>query len=218
MGKEPTFKMRFVGFKEDGSGELKPTSPGGFKHHEIRELPFEYSLSMWWEIVDGIPDLVVPEPRYEDSVFIEEVFVPSDDEVPMSQLEDKSLIAGVYDKMKLRPEYDALSLKDEEPSETQGILEEGFVPVDAVDIAPPHDDEDTSLFVEDEASKVFIGHSGDLGPMMTVKIYPEIPIDEMTVKDLKALIKQQGGEVDSKWRKAALIREAQKLEESSSPT
>ncbi len=64
--------MRFVGFKEDGSGELKRASPGGFKQHELRELPFDYSLEPYWEIVDNIPDLVVPEEDPEDSVYEED--------------------------------------------------------------------------------------------------------------------------------------------------
>jgi len=72
MTEEPKYLMRFVGFKEDGSGELKPTSPGGIKQHELRMLPYDYSLSMWWEIVDDIPDLEVPEVEPEDSVYEEE--------------------------------------------------------------------------------------------------------------------------------------------------
>lgn len=166
MTEQMKFKMRFVGFKEDGSGELKPTSPGGFKRHEIRELPFECSLSIWWEIVDAIPDLVVPEPRYEDSVFIEEVFVP----------------------------------------------------VDAVDIAPPLGDEDETPFIELKASEVTMSHSAEPVQSLTVKVDPEPAVDEilykqMTVKELKTLLEKRGVKVDSQWRKADLIREARKLEE-----
>jgi len=157
MDERPKYKMRFT-----------PThnSPA-YKNGEIRMLPLEYSLDSWWELVDAIPDLVIPDLRYEDSVFIEEVFVP----------------------------------------------------VDAVDTDPPPDGEDLSLYVEGEAGEVFTSHSGEPGEMLTVKVYPETPIDEvlydeMTVKSLRLFIEQRGGEVDSQWRKADLVREARKLEES----
>jgi len=137
-----------------------------YKKGEIRRLPLEYSQDAWWELLDEIPDLVIPKESLMDSVFIEGMFVP----------------------------------------------------VDAVDIAPPPD-EDKSLYVESEASEVFTSHSGELGDVLTVKVYPETPIDEilydeMTVKSLRLFIEQRGGEVDSQWRKADLVREARKLEES----
>ncbi len=69
MGEHPKYLMRFVGFKTDGSGELKPTSPAGYARDQLLELPFDYSLEPWWEIVDDIPDLVLPEEDSEDSVF-----------------------------------------------------------------------------------------------------------------------------------------------------
>jgi len=72
MTEEPKYLMRFVGFKEDGSGELKRTAPSGFKRDELKMLPFDYSRSMWWEIVDDVPDLEVPEVEAEDSVYVEE--------------------------------------------------------------------------------------------------------------------------------------------------
>ena len=72
------YKMKFVGFKEDGSGELKRSSPGGIKRHEIRELPLGYAQSMWWELVDALPSFVLPDQVFEDSVFIEDVFVPKE--------------------------------------------------------------------------------------------------------------------------------------------
>ncbi|KKK79664.1 hypothetical protein LCGC14_2831230 [marine sediment metagenome] len=69
MGEPPKYLMRFVGFKEDGSGELKPTSPAGYARDQLLELPFDYSLEPWWEIVDDIPDLVLPDEDSEASVF-----------------------------------------------------------------------------------------------------------------------------------------------------
>ncbi len=69
MGEHPKYLMRFVGFKTDGSGELKPTSPAGYERDQLLELPFDYSLEPWWEIVDDIPDLVLPEEDSEDNVF-----------------------------------------------------------------------------------------------------------------------------------------------------
>lgn len=172
MDEQPKYLMRFIGFKENGSGELKPTSPGGFKQHELRELAFDYSLSPWWELVDDVPDLVVPEEDPEDSVYIEKTLVP----------------------------------------------------VDAVDTAPPSEDEDKSLYVDGKT---------DLPPYVEEKTEETSPIklvlpiegdpeevdvihyDGMTVKSLKLFIEQRGGEVDSDWLKADLIREARILEEAS---
>lgn len=79
------YKMKFVGFKEDGSGELKRSSPGGIKHHEVRELPLSYARDMWWELVDALPEFVLPDKIHEDSVFIEGVFVPKEtfDDIPV---------------------------------------------------------------------------------------------------------------------------------------
>lgn len=84
MDERPKYKMRFVGFKEDGSGELKPTSPGGIKRHEIQMLPIEYAKDIWWELVDTVPEFVLPEPKFEESVFIDQVFVPTDE--PLSDI------------------------------------------------------------------------------------------------------------------------------------
>ncbi len=69
MDEAPKYLMRFVGFKEDGSGELKPSSPAGYARDQLLELPFDYSLEPYWEIVDDIPDLVLPEEDSKDSVF-----------------------------------------------------------------------------------------------------------------------------------------------------
>lgn len=170
MDMRPKYKMRFVGY--DANGELKPTAPA-YKQHEIRELPLEYAQNFWWELVDAVPDLVIPEPRYEDSVFIEETFVPFSD---ITHDDSDHMVKRFVD-----------SLTEEEP------------PADTADV----------------------------GETLTVKVYPETAVDEplilsdfgasgrlivdLTVKDLKDLIEKHGGEVDSKWRKADLIREAQKL-------
>ncbi len=69
MGEEPKYLMRFVGFKEDGSGNLKRAAPSGYSMHQLLELPFSYSLEPFWEMVDNIPDLILPDVTSEDSVF-----------------------------------------------------------------------------------------------------------------------------------------------------
>ena len=138
VDERPKYKMRFVGFNEHG--ELKPTAPGTFKKNEIRMLPLEYAQNFWWELVDAIPDLVIPETLHEESVFVEDVFVPPEDISP----------------------------------------EEQTAEVDT-----------------------------DEGPLT------EIQYDQMNVASLKLFIKQYGGEVNSKWLKADLIKEARKLRESS---
>ena len=133
MSEEPKHLMRFVGVKEDGSNELKRASPGGFKRNELRELPFAYSLEPYWDLVDDVPDLVLPEEKPEDSVFEEE-------------------------------------------------------------------------------------HQPQLKYVLPVEQAPEevavIHYDTMTVKTLKLFIEQRGGTVDRKWRKADLVEEARKLQES----
>jgi len=60
--------MRFIGIGEDG--KLMPTAPA-FKKGELRELSYEYSLSPWWELIDNIPDLVIPDEKSADSVYEE---------------------------------------------------------------------------------------------------------------------------------------------------
>ncbi len=102
MDERPKYKMRFVGYDKDG--QLKPTAPA-YKKNEVRMLPIEYALDFWWELVDAIPDLVIPEPRYEDSVFVEEVFVPPEDkEKLMMPVEVTPEDAGVihYDGMTVK--------------------------------------------------------------------------------------------------------------------
>ncbi len=85
MGEPPKYLMRFVGFKEDGSGELKPTSPAGYARDQLLELPFDYSLEPWWEIIDDIPDLVLPEEDSEASVFETEPSAPMKYVLPIEQ-------------------------------------------------------------------------------------------------------------------------------------
>lgn len=256
MDMRPKYKMRFVGY--DANGELKPTAPA-YKQHEIRELPLEYAQNFWWELVDAVPDLVIPEPRYEDSVFIEEVFVPPDDEAPAPPLEDE-------DKpLSLKEESDPNLAEDEEWDTSEFITShsdnlgamptsEAVEPGEAFVVAPDAIDESGEVDlgkvvkIEGLEEKPFDSHSGELGDTLTVemahpaiiteeqakyldksiynadvKVYPEtelegIPYEKMTVKSLKLFIKQRGGEVDSSWRKADLIREARRLEELSSPT
>ena len=268
MDERPKYKMRFVGY--DANGELKPTAPA-YKKHEVRELPLEYAQDFWWELVDAVPDLVIPEPRYEDSVFIEEVFVPHDDEAPTPPPEDKPLSLKEFAPA-VKNGY--FGEKWEESVETYGRdVDEGESPIDAEDKTP----------WELRAGEVITSYSVDLGDLFTVKVEPsldpgeafviapdaistdtikfdtispemdeekvmvmsqEIDVDpnkvvkikgldeskviddtlalltlgKMTVKELKDRIKELGGEVDSQWRKADLIREARKLEESSSLT
>ncbi len=85
MGEPPKYLMRFVGFKEDGSGELKPTSPAGYTRDQLLELPFDYSLEPWWEIVDDIPDLELPAEEAQDSVYETEDPAPLKYVLPIDQ-------------------------------------------------------------------------------------------------------------------------------------
>lgn len=101
MEERPKYKMRFVGY--DANGELKPTAPA-FKKDEIRMLPLEYAQDMWWELIDAIPDLVIPEAKFEGSVF-SGIFVPPEGQEKLvlpitADLEEVGVI--LYDEMTVK--------------------------------------------------------------------------------------------------------------------
>jgi len=131
MDERMKYKMRFVGFDEHG--ELKPTAPG-YKKGEIRMLPLEYAQNFWWELVDPIPDLVIPDLSYEDSVFIEEDFVPPKDVKPREEESELGLRVLETDQ--------ALEDAVVESLDETLIVREVLEPVDAGDIALPLADED----------------------------------------------------------------------------
>ena len=196
MSEAPKYLMRFVGFKEDGSGELKRTSPSGFTDGELRDLPYDYSLSPWWEIVDDIPDLVLPEE--EDSVY-------EDGIVNISELEDDIIIS-----------------RSDEPGITITVIEDEEVP-EVVEVISTNEGQ---TFMVDGGNIVhlndippYINDKSDAFPryILPVNVDPEkvdvIRYEEMTVKSLKLFIEQRDGTVDNKWRKRDLVKEARRLEE-----
>ena len=69
------FLMRFVGKPE---GKLMKGAPGNYRQNEIYLQPFRMSRFAFWKLIDPPPELKVPEAKTEDSVFEENIFVPTD--------------------------------------------------------------------------------------------------------------------------------------------
>jgi len=67
--------MRFVGRPE---GKLMKGAPGNYRQNEIYLQPFRMSRFAFWKLIDPPPELKVPEAKTEDSVFEENIFVPTD--------------------------------------------------------------------------------------------------------------------------------------------
>lgn len=82
---EKKYDMRFVGWKD---GKLIKTAPSGLKQGQIQKNFLHMADQPYWELADKVPDLVIPEGKYEDSVFIEEIFVPEDEPVDEAPEED----------------------------------------------------------------------------------------------------------------------------------
>ena len=76
--REKTYKMRFIGY--DDAGKLIRTAPSGYSRGHIQENPLSMADLVYWELTEGMPDLVIPEVKYEESVFMEEIFVPEEPE------------------------------------------------------------------------------------------------------------------------------------------
>lgn len=67
-------KMRFIG-KPDGV--LMKGAPGyPYEHGKIYSVPAKYSQWKFWEFVESPPEIRAPEPKKEDSVFKDEIFLP----------------------------------------------------------------------------------------------------------------------------------------------
>lgn len=207
MTEEPKYLMRFVGFKEDGSGELKRGAPGSYKDGELKHLPFSYSLEPYWEIVDNIPDLEIPEAEPEDSVYKDQAI-----EQEVVEAVDESLIAREVSEEKGVPIYQL------DGKHVGDLLEDGMIrPAGLGDLedaevveVPEVKPEDTVYADETEEEtplKLILPIEQD---METVDV---IDYESMTVSSLKHFIEQRGGKVESKWLKPDLVREAGRLEE-----
>lgn len=108
------YKMRFVGWKD---GKLIPTAPSGIKQGTIQKNFVEFANLPYWELDEDVPDLVIPKVEHKDSVFEEEIYVPSEDEtepdhskltVVMLKEEIKSLggvVKSTWKKADLIEEY-----------------------------------------------------------------------------------------------------------------
>lgn len=71
-------KAIFVGFDENG--KLMKRAPGNYKSGQIVELPYHEVLdNPWWEALEAPPELTVPPPSEEDSVFVAPVKLPFND-------------------------------------------------------------------------------------------------------------------------------------------
>lgn len=72
-----TYKMRF---KCDSNGSLLKGAPGNYVCGEIYRKAFRHSRFAFWELLEEVPVLIVPESTDEDGVFDESVFIADDAE------------------------------------------------------------------------------------------------------------------------------------------
>lgn len=75
------FKMRFVG-KPDG--KLMKGAPGNYEHGKVYVVPYHYSTFKFWELIEHPPELKVPDPSEDESVF-ESTFLPPE-EIPVEEV------------------------------------------------------------------------------------------------------------------------------------
>lgn len=70
--------MRFIGKTPDG--KLMKGAPGNYKAGEVRMMPFRHSKYRWWQLVEPLPELVVPPVSGGDAVYEEAYHVPWEEE------------------------------------------------------------------------------------------------------------------------------------------
>ena len=143
----PTYKMRFVGY--DMNNELKKGAPK-FKKNEVRELPIEYSENPWWELIDAVPDLVLPELKKEDSVYVEEIYAPSDGQADAS-----------------------LEVEDSEPEESEEV------PVVQPEVTADLPDLEEEVFVDPEVEEKLIRPVDVKDEDITVIIYEDMTVPSL---------------------------------------
>lgn len=73
ISKSARFKMKYVGRP---NGVLLKGSPGNYTQNAIYSLPYSYSLTPYFELLDPPPVLKVPPAKVEESVFESSIFVP----------------------------------------------------------------------------------------------------------------------------------------------
>lgn len=72
---EGRFKMRFIGKKD---GKLMSGAPGNYEQGRVYLQPFRHSRYKWWELIEPLPELVVP-PMDDTASVYEEVFLPPEE-------------------------------------------------------------------------------------------------------------------------------------------
>ena len=61
------FEMKFVGRP---GGKLMKGAPGNYDHGTVYKLPFRHSRRPYWQLLEPVPDFVVPEITEDDDIFV----------------------------------------------------------------------------------------------------------------------------------------------------
>ena len=70
------FKMRF---KCGPNGRLLKGAPGNYECGKVYRMPFRHSKFTFWEPMEELPQLKVPDMSEEESVYEEAIFLPEDE-------------------------------------------------------------------------------------------------------------------------------------------
>lgn len=71
------FKMRFIG---KPGGKLMKGAPGNYEHGKEYVVPYSWSKFNFWELLEPIPEVKIPEPTEKDSVYEGGYFPPEKEE------------------------------------------------------------------------------------------------------------------------------------------
>lgn len=88
---EGRFKMRFIG--RDPNGKLMKGAPGNYQAGKVYEMPFRHSRYKWWQLIEPVPELVVPPISEEGSVFEEAYHVDWEEDMLDSTHDARTLTA-----------------------------------------------------------------------------------------------------------------------------
>ena len=76
------YNMKFVG---KPNGKLLKGAPGNYTHGVIYKQPFRMSKFPYWQLMEPVPELRVPEVGKGDSVYEDAIYVPDDEAEPLGE-------------------------------------------------------------------------------------------------------------------------------------
>lgn len=89
MYPDGNFKMKFVG---KPNGRLMKGAPGNYIHGETYMQPYRMSKFDFWELVEDVPELIIPPSDEDDSVFEETFYVPDEEEASLEMMTPPDLV------------------------------------------------------------------------------------------------------------------------------